>query len=165
MEQYTKKIQQTAAIGLWGSAAIVIVTAFFSMVSPWHFIQNEYTAKWMLVAGTVLAVLAVSMALLGTRRTMPRLRQTDGLEDKLKGYVDYVRQTYINLMVVVLLLCLFTLLSGHNVLLMLAMVTTLVLVLGYPNIYKVKVDLGLTDGEMRTLYGDRYISDRHDEQE
>ena len=65
---------------------------------------------------------------------------------------------------VVVLLCLMTVLSGQNVLLMLSMVATLTLFLAYPNIYKVKVDLGLTDEEMKSLYGDRYISDNKNEE-
>jgi hypothetical protein len=47
---------------------------------------------------------------------------------------------------------------------MLSMVATLTLFLAYPNIYKVKVDLGLTDEEMKSLYGDRYISDNKNEE-
>ena len=42
---------------------------------------------------------------------------------------------------------------------MLAMVATLTLFLAYPNIYKLKTDLGLNDEEMRSLYGDKYMSD------
>ena len=39
-----------------------------------------------------------------------------------------------------------------------AMITALLLFLNFPNIYRVKVDLGLTDDEMKSLYGDKYIS-------
>ena len=42
--------------------------------------------------------------------------------------------------------------------LMLALVSVLVLFLNYPNIYRIKVDLGLTDEEMRSLFGDQYVS-------
>jgi hypothetical protein len=38
------------------------------------------------------------------------------------------------------------------------------LFLAYPNIYRIKTDLGLTDGEARTLFGDRYISDSKNEE-
>ena len=59
----------------------------------------------------------------------------------------------------VVLLCAFTLRSARNPLLMLAIVTVLVLFLNYPNMYRIKVDLGLTDEEMHSLFGDRYIGD------
>ena len=55
-----------------------------------------------------------------------------------------------------------TVVSSQNVLLMLAMVTVLMLILAYPNIYKVKVDLGLTDEEMTSLYGDQYMAEQKD---
>ena len=62
------------------------------------------------------------------------------------------------MLVVILLLCAFTLFSARNVLLMLALVSVLVLFLNYPNIYRIKVDLELTDEEMRSLFGDQYVS-------
>ena len=63
------------------------------------------------------------------------------------------------MLAVVVLICVFTVLSAQNVLLMLAMVSTLMLILAYPNIYRIKVELGLTDEEMKSLYGDQYIAE------
>lgn len=160
MTQYIKTIQRASRTGLWGSVAAVLLTVVFIYVSPWRFYQSDYTARWMLIAGAVLAVLAVSTTLLAVRRQVPLLRQTEGVDAKLKGYAAFVRQTYLNMLVVVVLLCVLTILSGRNVLLMLILVTVLVLFLNYPNMYKIKVDLGLTDEEMRRLFGDRYIGDR-----
>lgn len=161
MNKHVRTIQRSSRIGLWGSVALVLLTVVFIYASPKRFYQSDYTVRWMLVAGTVLAVLAVSMTLLTVRRQVPRLRQTEGLEAKLAGYAAHVRSLYATMLVVVLLLCAFTVLSGRNVLLMLALVSTLVLFLDYPNIYRIKVDLGLTDGEMRSLFGDRYIADNN----
>ena len=56
------------------------------------------------------------------------------------------------------LLCVFTVLSARNVLLMLTLVTVLVLFLNFPNMYRIKVDLGLDDDQMHALFGDQYIS-------
>ena len=53
----------------------------------------------------------------------------------------------------------FMVLSAQNILLMLAMLATLMLFLAYPNMYRMKVELGLTDEEMKSLYGDRYIAE------
>jgi hypothetical protein len=63
------------------------------------------------------------------------------------------------MLVVVVLICIFSLLSTKKELLMLAMVSTLMLILAYPNIYRIKVELGLTDDEMKSLYGDQYIAE------
>ena len=158
-QEYTKSIKRSAAIGLWGSAAAVIVTALFHFVSPWRFYPSQHTSRWMLIAGAVLAVLALSMSLLVIRKQIPALRQSESLEAKLSGYAQHIRSLYLTMLAVVVLICVFTVLSAQNVLLMLAMVSTLMLILAYPNIYRIKVELGLTDEEMKSLYGDHYIAE------
>ena len=158
-EEYTKSVRRYANIGLWGSVGVVIVAAFFQLASPWRFYPTPHTARWMLIAGSVLAVLAVSMSLLVIRKQIPALRQADTLEAKLSGYAQHIRSLYLSMFAVVALICLFMVLSAQNVLLMLAMVATLMLFLAYPNIYRMKVELGLTDEEMKSLFGDRYISE------
>lgn len=156
MNKELKTIQRASRIGLWGSVAAVILTVAF-LYSPWQFRNPEHAVRWMTVAGTVLAVLAVSMSLLTARRQVPRLRQTEDTQAKLEGYAAYVRQLYLTMLAVVVILCLFTVLSARSPMLMLAMVSTLVLVLTYPNIYRIKADLGLDDEAMRSLFGDKYI--------
>lgn len=164
-ESETKKIKRSAQLGLWGSVAVVILASVFLYASPWRFsAQSEYTRHWMLVVGSVLAVLSLSMALLVIRKQVPRLRQTEGLEAKLTGYANHIRSLFLSILTVVVILCLMTVVSGQNVLLMLAMVTVLMLILAYPNIYKVKVDLGLTDEEMSSIYGDLYVVEKKDEE-
>ena len=159
----TDKIKHSAQLGLWGSAAVVILASLFLYASPWRFpMQSDYVNRWMLVAGSVLAVLSLSMALLVIRKQVTRLRQTESLEAKLTGYANYIRSLYLSILAVVVILCAMTVVSSQNVLLMLAMVTVLMLILAYPNIYKVKVDLGLTDEEMASLYGDQYMAEQKD---
>lgn len=164
-ETEIKKIRRSAQTGLWGSVAVVILASFFLYVSPVHFTQTDHTARWMLIAGSVLAVLAVSMALLTIRKQIPRLRQTESLEQKLTGYAAHIRSLYLTMFAVVFIICLFMVLSGNTVLLMLAMVSSLTLVLAYPNIYRIKVELGLTDEEMKQLFGDRYICEESGDKE
>ena len=43
---------------------------------------------------------------------------------------------------------------------MLLLLLVITLMLQYPNMYKIRADLGLFDEEMRHLFGDAYISDR-----
>ena len=162
MNEYVKTIRRSANIGLWGSVGVVILAAFYQLVSPWRFYPSQYTARWMLIVGSILAVLAMSMSLLVIRKQIPSLRQADTLDQKLGGYAQHIRSLYISMLVVVTLICVFMVLSAQNVLLMLAMVATLMLFLAYPNIYRMKVELGLTDEEMKSLFGDRYISDTKD---
>ena len=155
MQHYIKQIKRNAAIGLWCSVGAVIVSAVLCYVLH----PVAAATQWMVLAGTVLTVLAVSMTLLAVRKQIPLLRQAESLEKKLSGYASHVHDLYLTMLAVVVILCLFTIMSGHSILLMLAMVSTLVLFLDYPNIYRIKVDLGLGDEEARMLFGDSYISD------
>ncbi len=159
MEKYTKNIRTASAAGLWGSVGVVIVAAFFVLASPWRFYPTAYTAKIMLIVATVLTVGVVSMVLMTARRRVPQLRQSESLEAKLGGYASYIGGIYWTTLFAVAVTCVLAVLSAQSALLMLAMVSTLVLFLTYPNIYRIKVDLGLTDEEMKRLYGDKYISD------
>ena len=159
-EKETQSIKRNSRLGLWSSVATVILTAAF-LYSPWQFRQSPYMCRWMLIAGSVLAVLSLSMTLLVIRRRVPQLRQMENLQQKLTGYALHIRSLYVSVSVVVFLLCLLTILSNQSVLLMLTMVTTLMLFLAYPNIYKIKVDLGLSDEEMKELYGDKYLSENN----
>ena len=164
MNNHLKIIRRASAIGLWGSVAAVVITALVHYLSPYRFYPSATTSRWMLVAGSVLAVLALSASLLVVRKQIPALRQSEGLESKLAGYAQHIRSLYLNMLAVVVVICVLTVLSAQNVLLMLAMVSVLMLFLAYPNIYRIKNDLGMTDDEARNLFGDRYISGSKDEQ-
>lgn len=164
MNNQLKTVRRSSAIGLWGSVAAVLIAALFHYLSPYRFYPSATTARWMLVAGSVLAVLAVSASLLVVRKQIPALRQSDSLEKKLAGYAQHIRSLYLNMLAVVVVVCALTVLSAQNVLLMLAIVSVLMLFLSYPNIYRIKSDLGLTDGEASTLFGDRYISESKNEE-
>lgn len=157
MNEKVKTIRRASASGLWGSVGVVVATALFFMLSSYKFQQTDYVSRWMLVVGAVLAVLAVSMALMTARRQVPAMRQTEGLEAKLSAYAHYVKSLFGSMLAVVVVVCVMAVLSSQNVLLMLAMVATLVLFLAYPNMYRMKVELGLTDEEMRSLFGDKYV--------
>ena len=149
-------INRSSAVGLWGSVGVVVATALF-VLGPYRFApQSPYVERWMLVTGTVLAVLAIGMVLMVVRRRIPALRQTENLDTKLEGYAQHVRSLYLTMLAVVAVVCGLALLSSQSVLLMLAMLATLVLFLNYPGMYRVKVDLGLSDDDMHALYGDQY---------
>ena len=158
-ETEIKKIRRYSQTGLWGSMAVAILSCFFLYVSPVHFTQTTQVGRWMLIAGSVLAVLSVSMALLTIRKQIPRLRQADGIEQKLTGYAAHIRSLYLTMFTVVFIICLFMVLSNQWVLLMLVLVSVLTLFLAYPNIYRIKVELGLSDEEMKILFGDNYIAE------
>ena len=74
-----KKIRRSANIGLYGSIGIVLLTVVIHYcpyrVSP----QSPEVARWMLISGVVLAVLAIAMSLMTIRKSVPRIpERADG---------------------------------------------------------------------------------------
>ena len=88
-----KKIRRTANWGLYGSIAFILLAIAF-LFSPWTLRQTQTVSRWMLIAGTILAVLSVVMVLMTIRKNTPRLRQLDSLEEKLKGYAAHISNIY-----------------------------------------------------------------------
>ena len=90
MQQLTRKIRRSANIGLFGSIAVILVVLIFHF-SPWHITyQSQEVFSWMLISGTILAVLAVVMALFSIRNTPRRLRELPTVEQKMQGYSSYI---------------------------------------------------------------------------
>lgn len=160
LKKETQTIKRNSQLGLWGSMAAVILTAAF-LYSPWQFRQTPYVSRWMIIAGSILAVLTLSMTLLVIRRRIPLLRQSDDMQQKLTEYAAHIRSLYLSVSAVVIMLCLLTILSNQSVLMMLSIVLILMLFLSYPNIYKIKVDLGLSEEEMKATFGDKYIPENN----
>lgn len=153
-----KKSRRAANLGLYGSIAVILVTIVFHF-SPVHIAyQQENVRRWMLIAGTILAVLAIVMVLMSIRRTVPMLRQMDKFEEKLAGYTSYICNLYSSTFFIVLIECALIVLMTDTSLLMVTILLVLVLFLSYPNMYKIKSDLGLTDAEMTALFGDAYTT-------
>lgn len=153
----TATIKMTSQVCIWSAVGLVIAAGLFVWLAPWTFHQNGEVSNGLLVAGSILSVAAISMALLTIRKRIPELRQGDSLGEKLKGYTTHIRSFYRSLLAVVAALCVMTVLSGQYTLLMLAIVTTMMLFLANPNIYKMKVDLGLSEEEMQLLFGNEYL--------
>ncbi len=152
------KIRRTANWGFYGSIVVIMLVVVFHF-SPWHIsYQQPNVVMWMLISGTVLAVLAVTMNLLTIRRTPLRLQQLGSLDDKLKGYHSYISNLFTGTLLIVVIECVLIILMSRTTLLMLTMLLVLPLVISHPNMYKMKHDLGLTDEEMTSLFGDAYIA-------
>ncbi len=159
MQNLIRKIRRTANWGLYGSIAAVLLVVIFHF-SPWHITyQSPQVSRWMLIAGAILAVLAVVMALMTIRKTTPRLRQLSDLDQKLTGYTTYITNLYRGSLSIVIIECVLILLMSDTSLLMITILLILLLFLAYPNMYKMKNDLGLTEDEMTSLFGSDYIRD------
>lgn len=157
MEQQLKKIKRSSAIGLWGSVAVTIATILHLWLSKFQFYPSPALSKWMLATGCIMAVLIIATILLTLRKKIPAMRQMDDLKKKVTAYSELMSTIYNCTLTVVIIECAFCALSVNNVLLMFVILMVLTLILNFPNMYKMKVDLGLSDDEMTTLYGDKYV--------
>lgn len=154
-----KKLRRSANWGLYGSIAVILLAVIFHF-SPYHITyQSPQVSRWMLISGTILAVLAIVMMLLTVRKTTPTLRQLDNLDDKVKGYHAYISNLYSGTLAIVFIECVLIVLMSDTSLLMVTILMVLVLFICYPNMYKMKHDLGLNDDEMKNLFGNAYIAD------
>ena len=65
---------------------------------------------------------------------------------------------YSGILAIVVIECVLIILMSDTSLLMVTILLVLLLFLCYPNMYKMKNDLGLNDEEMKSLFGDAYIT-------
>ena len=163
MKKYVHRIRAASLVGLYCSMALVTAVIALNYFSKWRVYGiGEALQQSMLICGTVLAVLVTAVALLTIRRFTPKIRQLDDTERKLQLYSGNIARLYYSVLATVAIECAFVILSGNNVLIMVTLLLVMMLFLAYPNMYKIKVDLGLDDEIMKQLFGDKYISEKNE---
>lgn len=162
MQKYIKKIRRAANIGLYGSLLLCLATVAEHYLDKYVWVReitaNDYTRRLFMIVGLVVAVGVIAYTLFAMRRGAPRLRQTDLVEEKLKGYAKLISGSYYLMLFAVAIVGAIIVVTHLNTLIMLLMLQFLTLMLNYPNMYKMKADLGLADDEMKELFGDKYIT-------
>lgn len=164
-EEYLKQIKTASRMGLIGSVLVVAATIAWVWLSKYTFRQTNQVHTAMLVASCVLAIGGMSWMLLSVRRNIPQIRQLDSIEERLRRYCSQVKGMYYGMLCIILVLCMLCVLMGNRNILMLILLVTLTLFMAFPNVYRMKVDLGLTDEQAREMFGDRYIPDPKPEEE
>ena len=157
-----KKIHRAANVGLWGTLFFGIVAVAEHYLDQYVFARqitaNDYTRRLCLVGGLVLAVVDIAMVLLEVRRRTPIIRQCDGVGERLERYLALVRLVYLPALVVAMLVTAAVIITHENTMIMLLLLLFVTLMLSYPNMYKMKNDLGFGDGEMKELFGEQYVT-------
>lgn len=160
-----KKIRRPAYTGLIGSVAIALAAICFCLFCQYRFyMTDEKQFNIFMIIGVVLSVLDIAAILLVVRKSIPRLRQTDSLDQKLSQYASLVSSMYYGTLFVVLIVSTIVVISNNTRIIMLLLLTVLMLFLLFPNMYKIKADLGLNDEQMKGLFGNDYIPDNRDEE-
>lgn len=154
--KHLSKMRRTANVGLYGSIAVAAAVIIFYYASHYRFYLEQSAARNLMLGGCALAVIVVASALLTINRKPRRLRQMDSVNGRVSAYASMMASLYTIVFITNAMLSAIILLCHDNTLLMFILISVLLLVLSYPNMYKVKVDLGLTHEQMCDLYGDTY---------
>jgi hypothetical protein len=164
MEENKKTIRQirkAANIGLYGTLFVGLLTIAEHYLDKYVWIReittNEYTCHLFMYVGLVLAVGYIAMILLTLRRQIPQLRQMEDTPETLKCYLRIARSIYLGALAVSAILAAIIVITHENTLIMLMLLLFITLVLNYPNMYKMKNDMGLDDDTMKNLFGKDYI--------
>ncbi len=162
-DNLVRAIRTAANIGLWGTMffGLLAVAEHYMAEYVWArtIVTNTYTHDLLLYGGWVLVVADIAIILFTVRRQIPRIRQFDAVEEKLSRYKGLVQSVYYSSLIVSIIVCAAIVITNESTLLMLLLLLFITLVLSFPNMYKMKVDCGLNDQEMKELFGDSYISD------
>lgn len=156
-----KAIRGAANIGLWGSLLLLALTIAEHYLDRYVWLRtivmDEYSRHKLLIIGLIMVVADVAAVLLTIRKDVPRLRQLEDIELKLKRYKSLVQMIYLGTLFIVLSVCVIIVVTHENTLIMVLLLLFVTLMLNFPNMYKMKTDLGLNDDEMKSLFGDKYI--------
>lgn len=159
-----RKLRRSANIGLYGTLLIVLLTIVEHYLSNYVWVRqivaNEYTRHLLLMVGLIVSVVDIALILFSMRKQMPRLRQLEDIDDRLTRYASIVQNGYLITLFVSLFVAAIVVITHENTLIMLMLLLGLTLMLNYPNMYKIRADLGLLDDDMRRLFGNDYISDK-----
>lgn len=151
-----RKMTRTAAWSLGCSVFIALAVILFYYISDYRFTISATAAKYMFFGAVILAVLVVAMALLTIRKRPRQIRQIDDITTRLTEYASMVKSIFRTTLSTSIILSAVILLTGNNTLLMFVIIIVLLQIMSFPNMYKVKVDAGLTHEEMHAIFGDDY---------
>ncbi len=156
-EQYLKKIKNASRFGLIASLVVVVFTIMWIWVSPYTFRQSDRVVSVMLITVCLLAIANMAMVLLSVRNRFMKIRRLETMDERLQQYSAVVVRNYYVTFFIILVCCGLTILSGNSNLLMLVLVLSLTLFMAFPNMYRMKVDMGLTNEQAKELWGDEYL--------
>ncbi len=159
MNNYLHSIKVASNVGLWVSLGVSMATILFFFVSDYRFYATDEVFKMGLIVGTLLVLVAAMLILVSVRKSLPQMRVLPNVEEKFRQYSGHIQRTYYGSMAVILAECAITLFTYNRNLIMFIIILMLMLFMSFPNIYRIKVDLALTDQQMQDIFGNEYIAD------
>lgn len=159
MHHYIHSIKVASNVGLWVSLGVSLTTILFFFVGNYRFYATNEVFKMGLIVGTLLVLVTAMLILVAVRKSLPQMRALSEVEEKFRQYCGHIQRVYYGSMAVILVECAITLFTYNRNLIMFIIILMLMLFMSFPNIYRIKVDLALTDQQMKDIFGDEYIAD------
>lgn len=166
--QNVKLLQRNATLSVIFSM-IAIVAAIGK-----HFVEQQLWDKTLTASdGAKNSMLLISILLVAAqwlvytrlyRTTLKKLPQVDDVATRLLVYRKASKTLFLTTLFSIILISAFVIMSGIRILLALALIQWMLLILNYPNMYRIKAEANLDDGTMRQLFGETYQVDEHSEQ-
>lgn len=164
IKKYIRAIRIASNVGLWGSVAVSLAAILFYYLSDYRFYMDNRHYSLFMYVGSLLILIDAMFLLLAVRKQMPRIRQTEGVEERFRLFSRQIQTLYYVSLAVVLIECAIIVLSNNNSLIMFLLILVVMLILLYPNIYRMQVHMGLSDQEMTDIFGDRFIPDMNQQE-
>ncbi|MCR4829484.1 MAG: hypothetical protein K5864_08485 [Bacteroidales bacterium] len=156
-----KKIRRSAAAGFYGTMLAIVAAITLHYMDDRIIVisATEATQRSLLLIGIVLVIaqwVIYARLYRTTLRDLPQLKQS---EQRLSIYAKAVSIFYFCTFVICILLSFIVVFSDNMILLLFPLLLFMLLLMHYPNMYRIKVEAGLDDSEMKELYGNKYYAD------
>ena len=167
-EQHVRLLQRSAAIGVIGSmvAIVAAIGEYFWEQQLWDkTITASDGAKHSMLLMAILLVIAQWLIYTRLfRTTLKKLPQLEDIATRLLVYRKATKTLSLTTLISVFLLSAIVIMSGIRLLLALALLQWMVLIINYPNMYRIKAEANLDEETMKRLFGAKYDVEERGEQ-
>lgn len=139
------------------SIIVSLLTILSFYVGDYRFYPDNHTFQLLTYAGLAAAVLEGAWMMYFSRGEIARIRKIDNEFDRLASYRKAYSRQYVIAFLAECVVCACIVLSYNRAIIMVLLVLTMVMVVLFPNMYKAKNDLSLSDETMKSVFGDKYI--------
>lgn len=139
------------------SIGVALAAILFLQLSNYRFYPDNRTFMIFTYVGLIVVVLAAVALMFFYRKVIPGYRSLSDERQRLESFCKAYNSNYLLAFVSVVATSACVVLSNNTTLIMPLMVLILVLFFMFPNMYKAKQALALSDDFMKEVFGDKYI--------
>lgn len=144
-------IRRTSLAALVVAAVVTAGAIAFHQFCQYRFYQTNEVIRSLGIAASAVAVIALAIALRYMRHHLPRVKELPTVAERLEAYRTFVRTYQLVLMGAAVIEGAIVVLSGNSIFILFSLLTLMLMFVKYPSHYTIKVDLGLTDEQIKAL--------------